>query len=121
MAGRSGAGGLNWYPADNIFNTEILMRLTLNSITWLIAFGCIVSGGKPAEAANSARAQLGALIDEAWEFALREDPLFATNTGDHRYDDQLPRVSLADAKRRDVARRGFLARLEAIDRDALSP
>ena len=56
----------------------------------------------------------------AWEFTLRDDPLFATNTGDHRYDDQLPHVSLADAKRRDAARRGFLARLEAIDRDSLA-
>jgi uncharacterized protein (DUF885 family) len=74
----------------------------------------------PAEAADSsADAGLTGLIHEAWEFALREDPLFATNTGDRRYDEQLPRVSLADAKRRNAARRGFLARLEAIDRDTL--
>jgi uncharacterized protein (DUF885 family) len=82
----------------------------------------LVSCGRPASAADSTvNAQLTALIDEAWEFALREDPLFATNTGDHRYDDQLPQVSLADAKRRDATRRGFLTRLEAIDRNALSP
>jgi uncharacterized protein (DUF885 family) len=59
------------------------------------------------------------LLDEAWEYRLREDPLLATSTGDHRYDDKLPGVSLADVKRRDAARREFRARLESIDRAAL--
>ena len=86
---------------------------------WLL----LVSGGQVGIGCrHDGRAHsLATLIDEAWEFTLREDPLFATNTGDHRYDDQLPKVSLADEKRRDAARRGFLARLEAIDRDALTP
>jgi uncharacterized protein (DUF885 family) len=61
-----------------------------------------------------------ALLDDAWQFALREDPLFATQTGDQRYDDQLPKVSLADESRRHAARRQFLARLEAIDHNALT-
>jgi uncharacterized protein (DUF885 family) len=86
----------------------------------LIALVCTVSSeGRAAAADPEAAHQFAALLNEAWEFALREDPLFATNTGDHRYDDQLPQVSLADAKRRDAARRGFLARLESIDRSAL--
>jgi uncharacterized protein (DUF885 family) len=71
--------------------------------------------------AGEADDQLTALLDEAWEYALRENPLFATNSGDHRYNDQLPRVSLADANRRHEASREFLARLEAIDRDGLEP
>jgi uncharacterized protein (DUF885 family) len=65
--------------------------------------------------------RFAALVDEAWEFDLREDPLFATDAGDHRYDDQLPKVSLADSARRNAARQGFAARLEAIDRSRLSP
>jgi uncharacterized protein (DUF885 family) len=73
----------------------------------------------PSFADESASEQFAALLDEAWEFGLREDPLFATETGDHRYDDQLPKVSLADENRRDAARRRFLARLEEVDRDAL--
>jgi uncharacterized protein (DUF885 family) len=98
------------------------MRRHLSSVAWLITFVWIASGGGPiATADTTPSAQFTALVDEAWEFALREDPLFATNTGEHRYDDQLPRVSLSDAKRRDATRRGFLARLEAIDRDALTP
>lgn len=72
-------------------------------------------------AAPSASEQFAALVDQVWEFDLREDPLFATDAGDHRYDDQLPKVSLADSARRNVAKQAFLARLEAIDRDQLSP
>jgi uncharacterized protein (DUF885 family) len=68
----------------------------------------------------AASEQFANLLDEAWEFRLREQPLFATTTGDHRYDDKLPSVSLADETRRNAAERDFLARLKAIDRAALS-
>jgi uncharacterized protein (DUF885 family) len=73
-----------------------------------------------AGAENTASDKFAALLEEAWEFRLREDPLFATQTGDHRYDDQLPKVSLADEKRRDEAARSFASRLEAINRDDLT-
>ncbi|MEX2092691.1 MAG: DUF885 family protein, partial [Pirellulales bacterium] len=65
--------------------------------------------------------QFADLLDDAWQFELRENPLFATETGDHRYDDQLPKVSLADAKRHNEATREFLERLEDVDRSQLSP
>ncbi|MFN2387517.1 MAG: DUF885 family protein [Thermoanaerobaculia bacterium] len=74
----------------------------------------------PAARAQDARAKLHALIDEEWEFRLREDPLFATSTGDHRYDDRLPSVTLADEARRAGFRRSLFERLEAIDPAALS-
>jgi uncharacterized protein (DUF885 family) len=78
---------------------------------------CIV----PEAAAQSAASdEFTALLDEAWELRLRDDPLFATETGDHRFDDQLPKISLADENRRDAARRSFAARLEAVDRSSLS-
>ncbi len=98
------------------------MRFHASLAVLLIVLAFVVSGGRPASAADkTASAQLAAIIEEAWEFTLSEDPLFATNTGDHRYDDQLPHVSLGRAKPRDGMRRGFLARLEIIDRDALTP
>ncbi len=68
---------------------------------------------KPADEA------LAALIDEAWQFELSEDPLLATWAGDHRWNDRLPRVSLGDARRREQARQDFQARLARIDRAAL--
>ena len=59
------------------------------------------------------------LIAEQWEFEMREDPLFATQTGDHRFNDRLPSVTVADEVRREAAIRGFVKRLEAIDRTKL--
>ncbi len=60
------------------------------------------------------------LIAEEWEFEVREDPLFATQTGDHRFNDKLPSVTVADELRREKATQGFLQKLEAIDRSKLA-
>ncbi len=59
------------------------------------------------------------LMAEHWEFEVREDPLFATQTGDHRFNDKLPSVAVADEERREAATKEFLKRLEAIDRTQL--
>ena len=76
----------------------------------------VLASTTPAGPADSAaRTQLRALLDEAWEFELREDPIFATSVGDHRYDDRLPSVRGADQARRAEARRKLLERLKAID------
>ncbi|HMA18469.1 MAG TPA: DUF885 domain-containing protein [Thermoanaerobaculia bacterium] len=79
----------------------------------------VLASPAPAGPADSpARTQLRALLDEIWEFELREDPIFATSVGDHRYDDRLPSVRVADHARRAVARRKFLERLKTIDPSA---
>jgi uncharacterized protein (DUF885 family) len=62
-----------------------------------------------------ARTKLHALLDEAWQFELREDPLFATSVGDHRFDDKLPSVGVSDQARRAEARRKLSERLREID------
>ncbi|MBX9792227.1 MAG: DUF885 domain-containing protein [Pirellulales bacterium] len=72
-------------------------------------------------AADDAPATLARLIDESWQFQLREDPLFATQAGDHRYDDRLPELTLADIERRAKATRDFADRLKAIARSKLVP
>ena len=72
-------------------------------------------------AAETPSEAFAAMLDESWEWTLRQYPLFATQAGDHRYDDQLGEVSLAAERDRLVARRGFLARLQAIDRSTLTP
>ena len=82
---------------------------------FLAAFLAVAVLSPSAASAQDARAKLHALFDEEWEFRLREDPLFATSTGDHRYDDRLPRVSLAEEKRRTDFRRSLLGKLRAID------
>ena len=65
-------------------------------------------------------APLAALLSEAWEFRLREDPLLATSAGDHRFDDRLPSMTREDLERRDRYWRATLDRLRAIDPGALS-
>jgi uncharacterized protein (DUF885 family) len=64
--------------------------------------------------------ELAAIQDEYWEFKLRESPMFATSTGDSRYNDQLGKVSVADSERRNKAFQEFLTRLEAVDHEPLS-
>jgi uncharacterized protein (DUF885 family) len=63
---------------------------------------------------------LQALIQEAWEFRLREEPLFATSAGDHRYDDRLPSVAPADLDRQAAFQRDLLGRLGKLDRARLA-
>ncbi len=70
---------------------------------------------------GDAPAELRTLFDDEWEFRLRENPEFATSVGDRRFNDRLRSVSPTDFERRLDAHRRFLARLRAIDRDALSP
>lgn len=73
----------------------------------------------PMAAADDASAQLQTLFDDAWQFSMEEYPEFATHAGDHRYNDRLTEVSLADANRRAAAQAEFLKRAEAIDADLL--
>jgi uncharacterized protein (DUF885 family) len=70
--------------------------------------------------ANPPSQQFAKLLDDAWEFGLETDPLFATDIGDHRHDDLLPKISLAEEARAAAADREFVRRLEAIDRSQLS-
>ncbi|WP_197530843.1 DUF885 domain-containing protein [Bythopirellula polymerisocia] len=60
------------------------------------------------------------LVEDFWQFRLRESPLFATSVGDHRFNDQLDKVSLADSTRRNKAKQDFLKQLEAIEVTQLS-
>lgn len=70
--------------------------------------------------AETPSAALQAIFDEEWAFRLAEDPLFATQAGDHRYDDRLPSMTRADLARRAEHGRASLAKVKAIDRAALS-
>jgi uncharacterized protein (DUF885 family) len=92
---------------------------------WLGTFAVyLVTGrgvGAPAAAAPRAdtASTFAAVLSESWEDMLREEPLLATQAGDRRYDDRLPRVTPADQERRAQSARRTLARLETIDRVAL--
>jgi len=65
--------------------------------------------------------QLAGIISEEWESRMRYDPLFATYTGDHRFNDRLQSVAEEDYERWLDHLRGLCGRLNAIDRTALTP
>jgi prolyl oligopeptidase len=71
--------------------------------------------------ANAGPAEdFAALLDEAWEWQLAENPMFASQLGDKRYNDRWSNQSLAAIERRQDETREFLRRVYAIDRSALS-
>jgi uncharacterized protein (DUF885 family) len=67
-----------------------------------------------------AHAAFRKLLDDHWQWTLRERPLLATTLGEHRYDKELTDLSVEamDRRAREAAR--FLARANAIDTTALS-
>lgn len=85
----------------------ILLSISLNTLFAL-----------PAHADTSADFQ--ALVDEVWEYQMAEFPTFASYLGDRRYNDQWTDQSLGAIAKRQENMRGFLGRLYAIDRNALS-
>ncbi|MEQ1617765.1 MAG: DUF885 domain-containing protein [Terricaulis sp.] len=63
---------------------------------------------------------LSRLFGDERAMVWRENPLAATNDGVHEYDDRLPSVTPEANLRQAVGDRALLARLNAIDRAALS-
>jgi uncharacterized protein (DUF885 family) len=92
---------------------------------WIALFA-IVLGFSPVSTwaedtpVRAAGETLAELLERLWQHDLRESPLFATDVGDGRYNDQLGSVSLADSQRRHESDRAFLKELEAIASDQLT-
>ncbi len=59
------------------------------------------------------------LREDIWQAALDSSPTLATSVGDRRGDGRLGDMSLAEFDRQAAESRAFLARLEAIDAEAL--
>ena len=78
----------------------------------------------PAAASVSAApdedARLAALLQEDWQWRLRENPTFATHLGDSRYDDRLTDLSFEAIARRDQHALDVRRQLQAIDPARLS-
>jgi uncharacterized protein (DUF885 family) len=79
-----------------------------------------VQPANTALADEAAAIALKQLLDNAWEFRLRESPLFASEFGDARYRDQLPDMSEEAEGRRVERKREFLKQAAKIDRNRLN-
>ena len=69
---------------------------------------------QPADLA-ARRASLNALLDEQWQYTMKESPEFATIIGDLRYNDRFSDFSLAHVAQQAKDAEAFLKRFEAID------
>ncbi|MCA9148446.1 MAG: DUF885 domain-containing protein [Planctomycetales bacterium] len=76
--------------------------------------------GKQSAEANAADARFRAIADAWWEDAVKRDPLFATATGDNRWNDKLPVVSIAAYAARAEQLREFQSELTSLDVEQLS-
>ena len=80
---------------------------------------CLLLALAVPSAAQSPSDTLHDLFDEAWQYRLQTNPLFATSVGVHVYNDQLPEVSVAAAHAEREQEEAFLEQLQNIDRSAL--
>jgi uncharacterized protein (DUF885 family) len=88
---------------------------TLRILTAVVAVFCCAGA-----AAASPAGDFAELLDEVWEWELREDPVRASSMGDRRYNDEWPDRSIEAIERRHEERQQFLDRLLAIDAAALT-
>lgn len=102
------------------------MRALVLIFALLLTVGCSRDPAPAPEAAPKAdpaavAAELDALLAEWHEAELKANPIFATALGDLRYNDQLPDFYSAEFRAESEAReRDFLARVQKLDREALT-
>ncbi|MGL6161622.1 DUF885 domain-containing protein [Microbulbifer sp.] len=89
----------------------------LNFLSVLFLFICLLASTTWAATATE---QLQSIIDDHWQYSLKEDPIMAGRMGVPDYNDRLPAVAPEDRARRLKKEKQFLARLEAIDAAQLS-
>ena len=87
---------------------------------WILVLIGGISCGPDVPVEERENSPLQALFDEAWEFRLREDPVFATSIGRHEYNDRLASVALPDLERRVQFWRDVLVRLDGFDVNSLT-
>jgi uncharacterized protein (DUF885 family) len=69
---------------------------------------------------NTAARSLQKLLDEEWEWTMRENPTWASTLGDRRYNDRWEDVSLENVARGQEHRVEMQKRLQSIERSKLS-
>ncbi|MFB3077269.1 MAG: DUF885 family protein, partial [Lysobacterales bacterium] len=65
--------------------------------------------------------EFAGLLHDSWEWRLKENPVFASQLGDHRYNRQWRDISPSAFERRHHQRQDFHQRLQAINFAQLSP
>jgi uncharacterized protein (DUF885 family) len=118
-----------YVPSRLFFRFQSLIFRSLSIIALLSLVACVpltgfaqqsVSAtGVVAFAQSSAAQTLNALFAAEWDYRMRENPTQASALGNRRFNDRWEDSSLAAIKRRHEHDMETLARLKAIDREAL--
>lgn len=93
----------------------------MKTIIWRICLSCLMVNPILGLAQSDSETAFNELLKAEWDNRMRENPLSATRSGDHRFNDQLSKVSIADAERRAEKQKEFLTASEKIEASTLSP
>ena len=103
--------------------------LALSILVFALLFQTVPAGAQRSSAAkrtegdmkgNAATRALYKLLDDEWEWTMRENPTFASTLGDRRYNDRWEDASLEAIARRQQHRLDTAKRVETINRAQLS-
>ncbi len=99
-------------------------RISVAALTLLTLAACAVESGRVSDSTatvvSSDAQRLEKIIDEHWQWTLREYPSLATQAGIADYNDRLGEVNQPARLRRLSTMVAFVQRLDAVDRELLS-
>jgi uncharacterized protein (DUF885 family) len=95
---------------------HLFKRAAIAAVVLFALTACVLSqtAGKTDDLA-ARRQALDKLLDEQWQYTLRETPELATMIGDLRYNDKWSNFSLAEQEKQRRDSEAFLKRFEAVD------
>lgn len=97
-----------------------MRKLALAAFAVLLSVQSLAAQELSAADLDRRRKALSDLLDEHWEYVMKQNPEYASILGDKRYNDQISDVSEAAVKREQAATKKWLARFRAIDTTAFS-
>jgi uncharacterized protein (DUF885 family) len=87
----------------------------------LLSFALLHRAAAAPAATDAAAKALHAFFDAEWEYAMEQNPTWASSLGDRRWNDRWPDLSAEAIQKRQDHARAALATLNKIDRASLSP